>query len=636
MDNNESLEQLRKPGRPSGKKPEKIIRPEEPDKKKAKKKKKATPKQDQVKITRDDSLIVTPGLLSRVSYYIYKNLYIIGIYVMRIMLKYRRKAKAKGKRLLAFVANTALKLKETSYRLWRRALRNLKSPFVGMSRAVDEGKEGILREIEKGQHGKVWSARFEMFKDIMSYIWKIMATVLNYTAPVAAAFVLLFVIGKQIDTTMALSVTYKGDTIGYIDTEKDFSVALQDVDSRLVDELRGEFTAGAPLFQVVELDSPEEFTSKEDLADGIVKASSDDIAPAFGLYANGELVGAVRNSDPIIEELDKIDRENRVGLPNERVEFEKAISFSSGLYPIDSVIDEKELIEHIYAEETTESFYKAKEGDTYGEIARSASISLETLLKANKEIELDPQEAETAEPAVGSTLHIIKKSPFLSVKNIYTSVYREPIPFRVVEKPNALYAAGYSHIDKPGIEGMGLVTAEITQVDGVEISRVVLDIKRLSEPVTQEVTVGVERKTSDAGGIGDLNPDGFIWPANGGYVGTGLGGYAGHTGVDINNSGGYGAPIFAAADGKVIKVVYSYVGYGNHIYVQHKNGYVTIYGHNSENYVSEGDYVSQGQIIGAVGSTGNSTGNHLHFEVRHNGQILNPVHFIGTKGKKRI
>lgn len=98
-----------------------------------------------------------------------------------------------------------------------------------------------------------------------------------------------------------------------------------------------------------------------------------------------------------------------------------------------------------------------------------------------------------------------------------------------------------------------------------------------------------------------------------------------HTGLDIAASSG--TPIKAAASGTV---VYSGVrgGYGNLVVISHGNGVQTFYGHCSKRYVSAGDTVSQGDKIAAVGSTGNSTGPHLHLEVRVNGVAYNPQNYV--------
>lgn len=105
-----------------------------------------------------------------------------------------------------------------------------------------------------------------------------------------------------------------------------------------------------------------------------------------------------------------------------------------------------------------------------------------------------------------------------------------------------------------------------------------------------------------------------------------------HTGVDITCSGALGKPIYASAAGYVISARHSNVSYGNSLIIDHgkKNGnsYSTLYAHCQSLLVSEGDYVRQGQLIAYCGSTGNSTGPHLHFEVRVNGNYVDPFDYI--------
>ena len=98
-----------------------------------------------------------------------------------------------------------------------------------------------------------------------------------------------------------------------------------------------------------------------------------------------------------------------------------------------------------------------------------------------------------------------------------------------------------------------------------------------------------------------------------------------HPGIDIGV--GMGTPIHAAASGRVISASYS-GGYGNLVVIDHGNGLATAYAHQSSMAVSPGQQVSQGQVIGYVGSTGFSTGPHLHFEVRVNGSPVDPMGYL--------
>ena len=94
----------------------------------------------------------------------------------------------------------------------------------------------------------------------------------------------------------------------------------------------------------------------------------------------------------------------------------------------------------------------------------------------------------------------------------------------------------------------------------------------------------------------------------------------------------YGTPIYAAASGVVTYAGQTAGGYGIHVQIDHGGGVQTLYGHCSALAVSYGQYVSQGQVIAYVGSTGNSTGNHCHFEVIVNGTRVNPAPYIGYYG----
>ena len=101
----------------------------------------------------------------------------------------------------------------------------------------------------------------------------------------------------------------------------------------------------------------------------------------------------------------------------------------------------------------------------------------------------------------------------------------------------------------------------------------------------------------------------------------------GHSGLDLGAP--KGTPIHAARDGVVSSVVDSgSSGYGYHVIIDHGDGMVTLYGHCSKVYVRSSQTVKQGDVIAAVGSTGRSTGNHLHFEIRINGKAVNPRNYL--------
>jgi len=122
----------------------------------------------------------------------------------------------------------------------------------------------------------------------------------------------------------------------------------------------------------------------------------------------------------------------------------------------------------------------------------------------------------------------------------------------------------------------------------------------------------------------------FIWPLDGvGRVSSPFGqrNRNFHAGIDIPVA--KGTPVVAAMDGKVVSCAFV-GGHGNSILISHKNSFYTRYSHNSEIILKPGDEVKKGQIIALAGSTGNSTGPHLHFEIRFNDIPLNPLDFLPT------
>ena len=136
-------------------------------------------------------------------------------------------------------------------------------------------------------------------------------------------------------------------------------------------------------------------------------------------------------------------------------------------------------------------------------------------------------------------------------------------------------------------------------------------------------TVSASSSSNVSAMLGSLS---FRRPLNSSRVSAGYLGYPGHRGIDFPSP--QGTPVMAAESGTVTTVMYSNKSYGNRVIIDHGNGISTLYGHNSTIGVSLGQKVSKGQTIAGVGSTGNSTGNHVHFEIRINGKPINPTSYV--------
>lgn len=156
------------------------------------------------------------------------------------------------------------------------------------------------------------------------------------------------------------------------------------------------------------------------------------------------------------------------------------------------------------------------------------------------------------------------------------------------------------------------------------------------EKAGKEIAAEIDRLLAES----DVVPsnEGFIWPVNtskkisspiGNRVAPGGFGSTNHKGVDICNVG-FTSSVFAVKSGKVLLTNTSGYGggYGNYVVIDHGGGVTTLYAHMSVVKVSEGQIVSQGTVLGITGSTGASTGPHLHYEVRINGVYQNPLNYL--------
>lgn len=178
---------------------------------------------------------------------------------------------------------------------------------------------------------------------------------------------------------------------------------------------------------------------------------------------------------------------------------------------------------------------------------------------------------------------------------------------------------GYSKVTTEGQNGISRKTESLETVNGEEISRTELSNQVIKEPVTEITTVGTATAATKAGFICPLKKGSFTISA---YYGDGRS----HKGIDL--AANKGTSIYAVADGTVTYAGYD-SDYGYSVIIKHKNGLSTRYAHASKLCVENGQTVSQGDVIAYVGSTGYSTGNHLHFEVIVNGSRVNPISYIG-------
>jgi murein DD-endopeptidase MepM/ murein hydrolase activator NlpD len=243
--------------------------------------------------------------------------------------------------------------------------------------------------------------------------------------------------------------------------------------------------------------------------------------------------------------------------------------------------------------------YVVQGGDSVLDIATKFGLQPETVTWANGDLERDPELLRSGQVLV-----------ILPIDGVYHTVVKgeslDSIAGKYGVRAEDILYCEYNDIPKGG----GLAPGSKLVVPGGAKPYIPRQVTAYNGPIPPDAKRGT--------GV-------FVWPASGRVTDRfGCKTYSGrwHTGLDI--AAHTGAPIFAADSGFVTFTGTSRRGYGKLVIIDHGNGYVTYYAHLSVIYVSMGQSVNQGALVGAMGSTGNSTGPHLHFEIRHRGVPKNP------------
>lgn len=258
--------------------------------------------------------------------------------------------------------------------------------------------------------------------------------------------------------------------------------------------------------------------------------------------------------------------------------------------------------------------YLVQPGDTLGSLAQKFSVSLDSLRWANEDkikninaispndvLKIPPMTGLYHTVKAGETVYSIAKKYYpTDDKNVETKILAQQI------------------VDWPYNTFTNDETFSLTIGQKLFLPNGVKPAEVLWSPPSKPALVQIPNLPQIIGG------GQFLWPA-GGTITQRQSWY--HTGIDIANGAAPG--VVAADSGRVVEAQSGWNGgYGTLVRIDHGNGYFTYYAHLSAAYVSVGQSVARGQLIGQMGSTGRSTGTHLHFEVRKNGAVENPLSYL--------
>lgn len=260
------------------------------------------------------------------------------------------------------------------------------------------------------------------------------------------------------------------------------------------------------------------------------------------------------------------------------------------------------------------SFYEVQPGDSVMGIAKQFNIKPETVLWANQDLLQDnPNMLSVGQnlkiPAADGVIYRWKKSDTI-----------ENIAHKFKADPQDILTWPSNHLDllDPQIEAGTDVMIPGGSRELVQF--VVQTIWRANSGATKSINSACDTSGGSAYGTGA-----FGWPADNHSL-SGNDFWSGHLGIDI--AAATGAPVYASDSGVVVWAGSISGGYGNMVMIDHGNGFHSLYAHLSQILVRCGGNAIKGQVIAYAGSTGNSTGPHLHFEIRYNGAFANPWDYL--------
>lgn len=375
----------------------------------------------------------------------------------------------------------------------------------------------------------------------------------------------------------------------------DFTVTVGSKDDvlNLMERVKGNFDANNE-FQVNLVADEQKGEYSVDMVKSDIGSNSSDIVAAA---INGELLadGTVQEGN-VQEGLTEISFQQNVSVA-------KTTADSAHISTLD------EAVEAVTKEKAEKTVYEVEVGDCLSTIAAKNDIKLSEIYDLNEGV------TEDTLIMPGDQIIITCPKPELSVVTTERKTYEETYNADVQYVENDSMYRGTSNVIQAGTEGYRRLTADVRYVDGKESERSIITETIIEESQPKIIELGTQ------------TPPTYIRPIYGGTFTSGFEYRWGkmHSGIDWSCP--QGTPVMATASGTVVRAGW-YSGYGYCVDIQHANGVMSRYGHLSSIKVSVGQSVSQYDVVAYSGNTGDSTGPHLHFEIRINGTAVNPLSYV--------
>ncbi len=429
----------------------------------------------------------------------------------------------------------------------------------------------------------------------------------------AVVVVIICGVVNLLNWSLGYEVLVDGENIGLVTDKTLVYTAIDQVKTQLSDYFGEDYYYSKEPVFVRRIVSENKLANSNALKEALL-SNIDTMVEAYAVYIDGEPLFAVSDQEAAEWVFAKY-KQKYLGeeiADDMVVDFCEETEINKEFVHIALLETPESALEILSGNSKAEGIYTVKENDTLWGIARRYDTTVEHLLALNDSI--------TDNIKAGMELRVEEIVPRLSVRSVQTVSLTEAVPYEIEQiKDSSLYE-GRTVVSQKGKEGSAKVLARVTKVNGVEVNKDVLESETLSQPIPQIEKIGTKKRPPTTGSGTFITPSfgtlssryGRRWGRN-------------HNGIDV--AGSYNSPI-KAADGGVVTYAGWMSGYGNYVVINHENGYQTAYGHCASLCVKVGSRVAKGDVIAKMGNTGRSTGTHLHFEVRKNGQYVDPLNYI--------
>lgn len=413
--------------------------------------------------------------------------------------------------------------------------------------------------------------------------------------------------------TLSYEVSIDGKNLGIVESKKDVYELIEKKKLNIKNEFEKDVKIDQKIVFTKRRVGKDKITSPEEFNENLNEVI-DLTIQAYAINIQGKDIVYVKDKKSAENVLNTIKGEHTEGIEDiKEINFTEKVDLIEKDIKISKLKNEESAYEYLVTGTDDVQKYVVKDGDNLWNISRKYNLSMDDIEKANPGIDIEKLD-------IDQEINITVPKSYLGVKVINVASYDERIPYNTIyEETGSLYK-GDKKVKTEGKEGSKKVVAEVTRINGEIDSTNVLEEEIVEDVQDKIVLKGTKKKPTYIASGAFSNPTrgtlsskyGRRWGKN-------------HKGIDI--AAPKGTPI-KASDGGTVVFSGTQSGYGKLIIIDHNNGYKTYYGHCSSLVAKKGQKVAKGDIVAKVGSTGRSTGNHLHFEVRKNNVAINPNKYV--------